>query len=283
MKYLVWPKNKPLIHCESGIARTTEIYHIKRNMPMTELMIFTEGTLHVKHLEDYAVSEGEAFFMPQNVLHYGTKPSTFVIHWFHFILPDLTILEEKDVTEETYIGNFVMPMRSRPSDMRNVLNLCYQLEQYVLTPETQDVRNALMTAIICDLAITRNQLKYRSLPEHNRLNSIINFILSNPQTDLSVKSLAEKFGYNEKYIFNLFKERLGISPRQYVIRYKMNIAKNMLLSSNDTVEAIALMLSYDNPQYFMRLFKKTFNMTPSELRKSYSRSLQLYLTPESPN
>ena len=51
----------------------------------------------------------------------------------------------------------------------------------------------------------------------------------------------------------------------------------MLLNSSETIETIALNLHYNNPQYFMRQFKKTFNMTPTEMRKCYSKSLELYL------
>ena len=277
MKYIVFPKNKIITHCESGIAKSENIYHVKRTMPMTELMILTSGELHIKHLEEYVLHENDVFLLPQNVLHYGTQPSTFVIHWLHIILPpDFSIIED-DLPEDISLTHIVLPMNINVKNLTNILNLCYQIEQYTVTAATQDVRNSLIKAILCEIALQSTDYCDGKFVSHKRLNSIINYINSNITQPITIDSLAERFEYNQKYIFNLFKSHLNISPLQYIIQQKMNTAKNLLLSTDNTVEAIALSLSYDNPQYFMRLFKKTFGYTPSQYRNMYSHSLELYL------
>ena len=95
-----------------------------------------------------------------------------------------------------------------------------------------------------------------------------------------MKLLADQFGYNEKYIYNLFKKYLGVSPLQYIITQKLKDARQMVLSTSDTIESIALSLHYENPQYFMRQFKKHFGMTPTEMRQHYANSLELHLKTE---
>lgn len=281
MKYIIWPKEKNIICCESGIANSVNISHIRRKVVFSELMIVMEGTLHIKHIEEYFLQKGDVFFLPQNIEHYGTKPSSFIIQWFHFILPaEHQIVDESFITPNIINTHIVLPMQLKISNINNLTTLGYQLEQYHNTPATQSIRDSLISAIIYDIALQATDRHLGVLLTHKRLNSITNYINSHVSLPLSIKEISNQFGYNEKYIFNLFKKYLNISPLQYIIQQKMNIAKNMLLSTNNTIEAIAISLSYDNPQYFMRLFKKTFGYTPSEFRKSFSNSLELYLIEE---
>lgn len=280
MKYVIWPKDKPIIHDVSGVANTKDIKHVRRNAPFTELMIMLEGTMYIKHIQEYTLEKGDIFILPQNIEHYGTKPSSFIVQWSHFILPaDFQIVDKSMLTVELLDTHYAIPMHAKIPNVNNLSTLSYQLEQYPILPATQSIRDCLISAILYDIALQFNEHHLTNI-SHNRLNSIINFINSNILLPISIKEISEKFNYNEKYIFNLFKKHLNISPLQYIIQQKMDKAKYMLLSTNNTIEAIAISLSYDNPQYFMRLFKKTLGYTPSEFRKSYSNSLELYLREE---
>ena len=282
VKYIVWSKEKAIVHLESGIANTSNIAHVRRKVIFSELMLVMEGDIHIKHIEEYYIQKGDIFLLPQNVEHFGTKPSSFVIQWFHFLLPeDYKILTSSQITQQIIDNCFILPIHMNVKNINNLLTLGYQLEQYPNIAPTQAVRDALMNTILYDIAFQATDHQVGTFITHKRLNSIINFVNSNIMLPLSIKDMADKFGYNEKYIFNLFKKHLNISPLQYIIDRKMNIAKNLLLSTNNTIEAIAISLSYDNPQYFMRLFKKTFGYTPSEFRKSCSHSIELYLSEES--
>ncbi len=282
MKYVIYPKTETLIHCESGIAKTTEHYHVRRTMKQSELMIVVEGEMDIRHLEEYHLSAGEIFILPQGVEHYGTKPCSYTIHWFHFILPSsFQIIEESELLKIDDQQYFIFPIQFKINNLNSLLFLAYQLEQYPTVPATNYVRNALFNAIMYEINLQNTDYQYGRYINHKRLNSIINYININIQANvydsLNIKSTAEYFNYNEKYIFNLFKTYLGTSPRQYIINQKMNTAKSMLLNTNDTIASIALTLKYDNPQYFMRQFKKTFGVTPTEMRNSFSHSLELYL------
>ena len=95
MKYVIWPKDKPIIHDASGVANTKDIKHVRRNAPFTELMIMLEGTMYIKHIQEYTLEKGDIFILPQNIEHYGTKPSSFIVQWSHFILPaDFQIIDK---------------------------------------------------------------------------------------------------------------------------------------------------------------------------------------------
>lgn len=278
MKYLLIDTTEPIVHSQSGIAYNTAHIHERRTMNVSELMLISEGELYIRHLEDYHLVKNDILFLPQGIEHYGTRPSDCNLHWHHFFLPaNARIADEADLPENPPKNLLVLPMQFQLKKPETAFIISYQLEQYRWTDEqTLFVRNALMTAVIGEIA-----LEYRKQSEaipHKRLNSILSYIDNNFQHHpISIKSLAAQFGYNEKYIYNLFRTHLGISPLQYIITQKLIEARQMVLNTTDTVESIALSLNYDNPQYFLRQFKKQFGMTPTEMRSHYANSLELYL------
>ena len=78
----------------------------------------------------------------------------------------------------------------------------------------------------------------------------------------------------------MFKKYLGISPKQYIIKKKLNEAKNMVLNDNCTVEQIASILNYESTNYFLKQFKQEFGITPTNMRKLFSKTSELYLKKE---
>ncbi len=89
----------------------------------------------------------------------------------------------------------------------------------------------------------------------------------NFRNDIKLSDLAKKFGFNEKYIGRLFKSTANVSFTQYVNRLRLGHAKGLLLSSEKTVIEIALDCGFENVTYFNRVFRQSFNMTPTEFRR----------------
>lgn len=282
MKYIAFELDFPLHHIQSGIAYNSNHIHERRTMKMTELMIVTEGEIYLHHLEDYHLEKDDILILPQGIEHFGTKQSDCVLHWHHLLLPNnFRIIEENEILKENNHGEtIVLPMMMHLSDIDNILLLSYQLEQHDFTKKTQDrVRNYLLTSIV--LEIEQQFKDKKNNLTNSKFNSILSYIDNNFQHhSFTIKDLAIKFGYNEKYLFSLFKKNTGISPQQYIIKQRMKEAKKMLLETSDTIESIAISLNYESPQYFMRQFKQYFNMTPTDMRKAYSNSLRLYLSPK---
>ena len=281
MKYLLIDLREPIIHSQSGIAYNKSHIHERRTMQVCELMLISEGDIYIKHLEEYHLVKNDFFFLPAGIEHYGTKSTDCTLHWHHFFLsPNTRIVEENELPAKPNRNMLLLPMQFNLPHPETAFLLSRQLEQYAWTDEdSAPVRNALISAIIGEIA-----LEYKKSFErigHKRLNSILSYIDNNFQHHpVSMKLLADQFGYNEKYIYNLFKKYLGVSPLQYIITQKLKDARQMVLSTSDTIESIALSLHYENPQYFMRQFKKHFGMTPTEMRQHYANSLELHLKTE---
>lgn len=80
---------------------------------------------------------------------------------------------------------------------------------------------------------------------------------------LDMESLAADLGLNYSNFREEFKVYTGLSPYQYFLQMKINRAKELLLDGRHSVKEISYTLSFENPYYFSRLFKKKTGVTPS--------------------
>ena len=82
--------------------------------------------------------------------------------------------------------------------------------------------------------------------------------------DLKTEKLHELCGVSDTYFRKIFISDFGVSPKQYIIKKRLNHARNMLESGDFVyVYEVAEAVGYTDPLYFSRLFKKYYGITPS--------------------
>ncbi|MDE7294184.1 MAG: helix-turn-helix transcriptional regulator, partial [Oscillospiraceae bacterium] len=75
-------------------------------------------------------------------------------------------------------------------------------------------------------------------------------------------------GVSGQYICLLFKRTLGTRPMEYIAKRRIQAAKELLTSSDKTVENIAIETGFCTASYFCKLFKRYEGMTPIQFKKS---------------
>ena len=98
------------------------------------------------------------------------------------------------------------------------------------------------------------------------IQNIKNYIDENLLHEFSMTDLAAVFNYNEKYLGRLFKQRTGISIKEYCNLAKIEKAKQLLISTPTNISDIATQVGYNNVTYFNRIFKKAVGQSPLEYR-----------------
>ena len=69
------------------------------------------------------------------------------------------------------------------------------------------------------------------------------------------------------YISKLFREEVGDSPINYLIKVRLAKAKELIEESGLPIKAVAKKVGYDDAYHFSKLFKKYYGSPPSSLRK----------------
>ncbi len=91
----------------------------------------------------------------------------------------------------------------------------------------------------------------------------------------TVKYFADKLCLSSNYFGDMFKKETGKSPQEYIQEKVIELAKERISDTADTVSQIAYSLGFQYPQHFCRLFKKRVGYTPSEYRTQIGLSTNL--------
>lgn len=87
--------------------------------------------------------------------------------------------------------------------------------------------------------------------------------------NISLAKIAEKLRISPYYVVHVFKDVMGYSPIQYMIRRRIGEAQTLLINSEYSATQIATMVGYDNTNYFCTLFSKMVGLSPIRYRANY--------------
>lgn len=95
----------------------------------------------------------------------------------------------------------------------------------------------------------------------------IAYLNEKASSQLSRWQLAEAVNISEDYLTRIFRKDMGISPWDYLNRYRIQIASELLTQSGATINEIASRSGFQDQAYFCRVFKKIKGFPPGKMRK----------------
>lgn len=110
-------------------------------------------------------------------------------------------------------------------------------------------------------------LSERQPLENDYVEQAQTYLASNYMQDVSISGLAARLGLNRSYFSTLFHQRTGLSPQQYLLRCRMEHARELLCSHAFTPGEAALAVGYPDIFAFSRMFKRYYGMSPTEATK----------------
>ncbi|MCG9891163.1 MAG: AraC family transcriptional regulator [Thermosynechococcaceae cyanobacterium MS004] len=99
-----------------------------------------------------------------------------------------------------------------------------------------------------------------------QLQQAIDYIHTYLNRDLSLAELASVVNISPTYFASLFKQEMGISPHQYVIRQRVEQAKLMLSKTDLAIADIALQVGFSSQSHLTQQFKRLTGLTPTQVR-----------------
>jgi two-component system, response regulator YesN len=100
-----------------------------------------------------------------------------------------------------------------------------------------------------------------------KIAQIKNFIERNCFKKISLNDAAQSVYLSPKYLSKIFKQEAGVGFSEFKLRIKTDKAKELLAKSALNVNQLSDKLGYENPESFIRQFKKFTKCTPTEFRK----------------
>jgi AraC family transcriptional regulator len=97
---------------------------------------------------------------------------------------------------------------------------------------------------------------------------VLDFIEAHLDTDICLEDLAKIAGISKYYFCRLFKQAMQIPPHQYVVRRRIERAKELLKYSNLTTVEIALACGFAHQSHLSRHFKRIVGISPQKFRDS---------------
>lgn len=205
----------------------------------------------------YPLREGSLFCINCMYPHaYQTVADVWKFYWFHVVgATSLSLFKSfaSDVFVRENIRYFV-------GCWENIYSLSGENSLYVdmkIAPIINNIFNMLFEEV-----------------EHDaRIQKAKEFIDLNYDKKITIDDMA-KSAYISKYHFSrLFKESTGESPYKYLCMYRIEKAKDLLISTPLSVNEIAVRVGFDDVSSFIYSFKKHMYVSPLQFRNHYENLL----------
>jgi AraC-like DNA-binding protein len=142
-------------------------------------------------------------------------------------------------------------------------------------PDAHEAReHALVHAILAELFAVRSHritaptlVARRSLLSAN-VRKAVNVIEMSYYMNVGLKQIGAHAGTDPYHLAHKFRQEVGMPPIQYLNRYRMEIAKRLLATSDRAVAEVARLVGIPDESYFARMFRRLVGKTPNAYRAS---------------
>lgn len=149
-------------------------------------------------------------------------------------------------------------MTYRFTDRSDYLSVCYN---------TEDM-NALKTWFVERIGnACRNMLNKQAERADSQIAVAISYIEENYTNNISLDDVSRIINISPYYFSKLFKEETGEGFVEYLTRLRIEKAKELLLGTDMPMKEICQEVGYPDPNYFSRIFKKNYGVTPTEYKE----------------
>ena len=101
------------------------------------------------------------------------------------------------------------------------------------------------------------------------IQEAVTFIRNRYSEGLSVADIAKHMNVNRSYLYTLFKENLGMSPKDFLTKFQISQAREQLTITDLSIEEVAEACGYHSCLVFSKAFKKGNGVTPTQYRKNH--------------
>lgn len=263
-------KSKPLIVGSCGtyhLRNTTQLPTYRpRGRVDFQLLYVASGQAHFFFdAEETIVTAGNmVLYRPremQKYVYYGSDQTE--VYWVHFTGSDVKNLLRnygiKDDMKVIYTGTSLEYSRIFKQMIWELQQQQFDYEEYIAMLLKQIF--ILMHRQINKERVIKNEYL------ESEMELATQYFNENYNTPISIEDYAAKRGMSISWFIRSFKEYTNMTPLQYIVSLRITNAQMLLENTSYNVKEIGLIVGYDNPLYFSRLFTKQKGISPANYRK----------------
>ena len=247
-----------------------------------EMVYVDKGRVQIRRDdEELVLSQGEIIFHAPNEFHsikaLDSEPNFFVVS-FVCNSPFISYLEKYHMVLNKMLHSFISSIIAESENTYLIPKNDPSLKKLVKREECLFGGEQLIKTYLEQLVIIliRNILKKSDTSIFPSKESMENHLISTAKRIITEKSeqpfrvskLCAELGYSKTYLSRLFREQTGETIASFAVKQKIKLAKQLIREGNYNFAQISDKLSFDNPQYFSRVFKRITKMTPTEFKES---------------
>lgn len=275
-------------HRQTMTERYYEYHHYRNDSPITidfhqhsfyEIYIFISGEVNYTiEGRTYPLNPGDILLTNNRDIHRpeiapSGLPYERIVIWlnhafFHGLLDigeDLTACFQ-DASNRNY-----RLFRPNGAQMLKIREACHAIEQ---ERAGNKLGNRVMAfSRIMEILVLLSRAYYEisdsaglGVTENQQINQVVAYINNHFNEDLNLEHLADRFYLSKYYLSHQFKQFTGLSLYQFIMKKRLTIARNMLMSGKTVTEAYTE-CGFNDYSNFLKAFKREFGEKPSGFMK----------------
>ena len=245
-----------------------------------EMVYVDKGTVQVRReQEELVLKQGELLFHEPNEFHsirsMDSAPNFFVIT-FSCASPAMDYFKKHsarlDKVLQSYLSSIISEAEKTYRIPKNDTSLkkLKRKENAPLGGE-QLIKTYLEQLLIFLLRVVTKEGNVSAFPQKDAqedalVESIKRYLAQRVEDVVRLEDICNEFDYSRSFLSKRFREKTGQSLAAYATELKIEEAKRLIRETKMNFAQISHQLSFENPQYFSRVFKRCTGMTPTEFR-----------------
>ncbi|MFA9465660.1 MAG: helix-turn-helix domain-containing protein [Velocimicrobium sp.] len=249
--------------------------------PHTEIIYTQKGSVDIYiNGTSYSCYEGDIQLIPANSLH-SILPKNHAVY-IAIVIGDKLLSEVANDLHFKQISCFLSEKSHLITYQLSTTNSFYKIiYPCIQTLLAEDCSNHPMKELMIKLEICRffallNRYipdiianSEKSYPSHTQnLKMAIEFLTNHYAEKITIKTMSQLMNMSEQHFSRLFKTYTGKTFVDYLTQFRLEQAKRLLIQSDLPITQIPELTGFCNPNYFSRIFKRHFGLSPSQTRKT---------------
>ncbi|MDK2941634.1 MAG: hypothetical protein PWP56_1147 [Acetobacterium sp.] len=247
-----------------------------------EVVVVSSGAMNMSlNGMNFTLKKGDGVFINSNVLHSmqisgdeGCILNTFVFH------PSLISGAAESVFLQRYVRPLLVcdtlpcvPFYCEIEWQRQAVHCIQEAYEYYKEEEfgyeliVREKLSHMWYLIVKNMVSVLKQQSQNVNHNIVRIKVMLDFLHHHYEKPLDLQQIAAVVGISERECLRCFQKNIGITPIQYLLKYRISLAARLLEDTDIPITEICTRVGFDSPSYFSKIFKRFMHFTPSDHRK----------------